>query len=143
MRGDREGGGRITAEQYLERLAGDVLVRDEWLSVVFTGVDERGHVGMTQAGDEVRLASHALAKLFVATTRRDDLDGDEAIVVWVACHVHGAHASGTQATYDLEATDFHHSRESIERRPRRRVSERPSLRPDLAGFQRRLRHGLV
>ncbi len=125
----------LAADDLGERLAVDVLHRDERLSVLFADVEDRDDVGVSQAGDGSGFASEALAKLLHVFP--EQLDRNLALEDRVPREIQRAHAALSDAVDDSKATNS--GRRLAHRRGSaaiRRLTRGAEDRPQDAGRER-------
>ena len=94
---------RPAMNQLAERLAGDVLHRDERLSLVCPDVVDGDDVRMLEARGDLRLANEALADLGVVDAQQ--LDRDEAIDRGIEREIEHAHPAMAETVPNLITAD--------------------------------------
>ena len=90
----------------MQRLALDVLHRDEGLAVEFSDVEDGDDVDVMQAAGGVGFAREPLAQLRAVEPLAQQLDGDVTIAnLGIAREKEAPHATAADALQDLVATD--------------------------------------
>jgi hypothetical protein len=106
LRGDRDRARRIerplAPQQRLEVAAGDVAHRDEQAPLALTGLVDRDHVRVVEAGREPRLAQQPLVG---RDARREQLEGDRAAEPEVRRAMDLAHPAAPEQLLDAVPLD--------------------------------------